>query len=322
MNECPPGNLVAGMGCKWDLGFHEITTVEFGAYRVPGSDACYAGFEFSPYDYQSDMVGAPTFSGRLRLGRMRALGDVVLIRGSGMRHSGDFSTWMGRGRVDFAQEGNRGLIVLIGHPYRIGSPIPPGIPSDVYTYGDLGDLPSYYIQLTVTNHRDIISQRAGSPWLPIPAEVNEFSMLVFECVDDIRREKEHQSMQEEMRAKKAAEERAAEKARADAEAKAELQRIELEAAKEIQRKAFETELFKTQALLVQLERGKAHHRRLEQGSGNPTCWRTRSGEDYQHFHGRSRGQQSRIRCVSPGQGGRTSAAPRDQRCSSHRHRST
>ena len=81
-------------------------------------------------------------------------------------------------------------------------------------------------------------------------------MLVFECVDDIRREKEHQSMQEEMRAKKAAEERAAEKARADAEAKAELQRIELEAAKEIQRKAFETELFKTQALLVQLEREK------------------------------------------------------------------
>ena len=95
-----------------------------------------------------------------------------------------------------------------------------------------------------------------SPWLPIPAEVNEFSELVFECVGDIRRERENKAMQEELRAKKAAEERAAEKARADAEAKAELQRIELEAAKEIQRKAFETELFKTQALLVQLEQEK------------------------------------------------------------------
>ena len=256
MNECPPGNLVAGKGCKWDLGFHEITTVEFGAYRVPGADACYAGFEFSPYDYQSDMVGAPTFSGDLRLGYMNALGDVVALGFTDIRHSGEFYT--GRGRKDFsraAQEGNGALIVLIGHSYRIGSAIPSGIPSDVYTYGDLGDLLSYYIQLRGTSG-DIISQRARSPWLPIPAEVNEFSELVFECVDDIRREKEHQSMQEELRAKKAAEERAAEKARADAEAKAELQRIELEAAKEIQRKAFETELFKTQALLVQLEQEK------------------------------------------------------------------
>ena len=59
VNECPPGNLVAGKGCKWDLGFDDITSVKFGAYRVPGADACYAGFEFSPYDYQSDMVGAP-----------------------------------------------------------------------------------------------------------------------------------------------------------------------------------------------------------------------------------------------------------------------
>ena len=258
MNECPPGNLVAGKGCKWDLGFHEVTTVEFGAYRVPGADACYAGFEFSPYDYQRDMVGAPAFSGSLRLGHMNALGDVVLIRSSGIRHSGGYYT--GRDRVDFsraAQEGNGALIVLIGHSYRIGSAIPSAIPSDVYVYPN-EDLLSYYLQLTAGTHfeGDIISQRARSPWLPIPAEVNEFSELVFECVDDIRREKEHQSMQEELRAKKAAEERAAEKASEDAKAKAELQRIELEAAKEIQRKAFETELFKTQALLVQLEQEK------------------------------------------------------------------
>ena len=254
VNECPPGNLVAGKGCKWDLGFHEITTVEFGAYRVPGADACYAGFEFSPYDYQSDMVGAPAFSGDLRLGHMNALGDVVRSGFTDIRHSGEYST--GRGSTDFsraAQEGNGALIVLIGTSYRIGSAIPSVLPSD-YT----GDLLSYYFQLTAGNDftGDIIPQRARSPWLPIPAEVNEFSELVFECVDDIRRERENKAMQEELRAKKAAEERAAEKARADAEAKAELQRIELEAAKEIQRKAFETELFKTQALLVQLEQEK------------------------------------------------------------------
>ena len=253
VSECPPGNLVAGKGCKWDLGFHEITSVKFGAYRVPGADACYAGFEFSPYDYQSDMVGAPEFAGDLRLGYMNALGDVELIRGSDIRHSGEFYT--GRGSVDFsraAQEGNGALIVLIGHSYRIGSAIPSVMPSEV---SPNEDILSYYIQLTAGTDftGDIIWERARSPWLPIPDEVNDFSELVFECLENIRREREHQAMQEQLRATKAAEQRAAEKARADAEAKAELQRIELEAAKEIQRKALETELFKTQALRVQLE---------------------------------------------------------------------
>ena len=161
VNECPPGNLVAGKGCKWDLGFHEITTVEFGAYRVPGADACYAGFEFSPYDYQSDMVGAPAFSGDLRLGHMNALGDVVLIRGSDIRHSGELYT--GRGRVDFrraAQEGNGALTVLIGPSYRIGSAIPSAIPSEVYPNEDLL---SYYFQLTagIDFTADIIPQTSS-----------------------------------------------------------------------------------------------------------------------------------------------------------------
>ena len=257
VNECPPGNLVAGKGCKWDLGFDDITSVKFGAYRVPGADACYAGFEFSPYDYQSDMVGAPAFSGDLRLGHMNALGDVVALRGfTDIRHSGEFYT--GRGRVDFsraAQEGNGALIVLIGTSYRIGAAIPSAIPSEV---SPNEDLLSYYVQLTSGNAftGGIIRQRARSPWLPVPDEVNDFSELVFECLENIRREKEHQAMQEDLRATKAAEQRAAEKARADAEAKAELQQIELEAAKQIQQKALETELFKTQALRAQLEQEK------------------------------------------------------------------
>ena len=252
VNECPPGNLVAGKGCKWDLGFDDITSVKFGAYRVPGAEACYAGFEFSPYDYQSGMVGAPALSGNLRLGRMNALGDVVRSRSADIRHSGEYFT--GRGRIDFsraAQEGNGALIVLIGHSYRIGSAIPSAIPSDVYVYPN-EDLLSYYLQLTAGTY-DTIPQRARSPWFLMPSEVNDFSALVFECLENIRREKEHQSMQEELRAKKAAEQRAAVKASEDARAKAELQQIELEAAKEIQQKALETELFKTQGLRVQLE---------------------------------------------------------------------
>ena len=73
---------------------------------------------------------------------------------------------------------------------------------------------------------------------------------------DTSREHENQAKQEELRGKTAAEVRAANIAAADAKAKAELQEIELEAAKQIQQKALETELFKTQALRVQLEREK------------------------------------------------------------------
>ena len=214
VNECPPGNLVAGKGCKWDLGFDDITSVKFGAYRVPGADACYAGFEFSPYDYQSDMVGAPAFSGDLRLGYMNALGDVVHSGFTDIRHSGQYN--VGRGRTDFSRaalEGNEALIVLIGPSYGIGWEIPSAIPAEV---SPNEDLLSYYFQLTAGTYftAGIIPQRARSPWFPMPSEVNDFSELVFECLENTRRERENKAMQEELRAKKAAEERAAEKARA------------------------------------------------------------------------------------------------------------
>ena len=133
--------------------------------------------------------------------------------------------------------------------------------------------------------RDIIRERARSPWLLIPAEVNDFSALVFDCLEDIRREREHQALQEELRAKKAAELRAADQARADAEAKAELQQIELEAAKEIQQKALGDRTLQDTSAPGATGTGTTHHRRLEQGGGNTTCRRTRAGEDYQRLHG-------------------------------------
>lgn len=254
VNECPPGNLVAGKGCKWDLGFHEITTVEFGAYRTPGTDACFAGFEFSPYDYQSDMVRSPGSGGSIDFGSMNALGEEIEVRKWVSPYGYDF-----RERV---QAGNGSLVLRISPPYKLGSAVPPSLIIDEYKSG-----PSRYSifpselqvngHIRITGHdgfsSDIIRERARSPWLLIPSEVNDFSALVFDCLEDIRREREHQALQEELRAKKATELRAADQARADAEAKAELQQIELEAAKEIQQKALETELFKTQTLRAQLE---------------------------------------------------------------------
>ncbi len=253
MNECPPGNPVAGKGCKWDLGFHEITSVEFRAYRITGADSCYAGFEFSPYDYQHDIVGAPHFDGAAYFGKINALDeefwnkDQVSLRGLAFRR-----------RV---QEGDGSLILRISPAYSLGSTLPSALIIDRPYYSNFAlaaELRANGHMLIIGSNfsENIIQERAISPWLPIPAEVNDFSELVFECLENIRREYENQAMQEELRAKKAAEQRAADKAREDAEAKAELQQIELEAAKQIQQKALETELFTTQALRSQLEQEK------------------------------------------------------------------
>jgi hypothetical protein len=262
VNECPPGNLVAGKGCKWDLGFHEITSVEFRAYRITGADSCYAGFEFSPYDYQHDIVGAPHFDGAVYFGSMNALGEVNTSEWFTLYGSHSFRLYSQdfRKRV---QQGNGSLTLRVSPSYKLGSQIPPSLVIDRDTSGPSRYLtfPSEikansHIQMSGYARDDIIARRAETPWLMIPAEVNDFSELVFECLENIRREYENQAMQEELRAKKAAEQRAADKARADAEAKAELQQIELEAAKQIQQKALETELFTTQALRSQLEQEK------------------------------------------------------------------
>ena len=227
------------------------------------------------------MVGAPAFSGHLQLGHMNALGDVVLLRGSDIRHSGEYDThrW---GRVDFrraAQEGNGTLIVLVGHSYRIGSAIPSAMPSEVHPSEDIL---SYYIQLTAGGWGGFIPQRAMSPWFPMPSEVNDFSELVFECLENIRREKEHQAMQEQLRATKAAEVRAADKARAKTlRRRRSFSEIELEAAKEIQRKALETELFKTQTLQVQLEQEKLIIAAWNKVVEIRLSGAARAGEDYQ-----------------------------------------
>ena len=266
MNECPPGNLVAGKGCKWDLRFHEITSVEFGAYRIAGADSCYAGFEFSPYDYQKDIVGAPSFTGTVHFGSMNALGEVNTSEWFtlyGSSHSLRLYSQDFRKRV---QQGNESLTLRVSPSYKLGSQMPPSLVIDTDESGPFRYLafPSEikansYIQMSGYARWQgdgIIAMRAETPWLPIPSEVNDFPELVYECLENIRREQENQAKQEELRAKKAAEQRAADKARADAEAKAELQQIELEAAKQIQQKALETELFTTQALQSQLEQEK------------------------------------------------------------------
>ena len=257
VNECPPGNLVAGKGCKWDLGFREITSAKFDAYRVPGADACYAGFEFSPYDYQSDMARAPTDYVYVHFGKKDESNWIKRVPFV----SYDFLARTDTEKLEHIEFGDRSLIVRVGPPYKLGSRIPPELVLKASRHGSKPLPPEVradgYVLLYASEggapDRDIIRETARSPWVRIPAEVNDFSELVFECLENIRRERENKAKQEELRAKKAAEQRAADKAAADAEAKAELQQIELEAAKQIQQKALETELFKTQALRAQLE---------------------------------------------------------------------
>ena len=254
MNECPPGNLVAGKGCKWDLGFHKITSVKFGVYRVPRADSCFAGFELSPYDYESDWVGAPNFTGAtVYYGIKDEYGQVQ--RREWKKY------WDPK---EITQSGDGSLIIRSGPPFTLNSEIPSALLIDLspphpqvgYTTLSSELRANGFIAILMQTNDAAIEKTAQSHWLPIPTEVNDFSELVYECLEKIRREQENQAKQEELRGKKAAEVRAANIAAADAKAEAELQQIELEAAKQIQQKALETELFKTQALRMQLEQEK------------------------------------------------------------------
>ena len=95
-----------------------------------------------------------------------------------------------------------------------------------------------------------------SKWLPIPANINDFNLLMNDCLAGIKQRLENAAKLEETRQKVEAERVAQERAAKEAAAEAERQRLETEAAREALRLARETELSKTQALIQQLEREK------------------------------------------------------------------
>lgn len=90
----------------------------------------------------------------------------------------------------------------------------------------------------------------------MPSSINDFNLLMNDCLAGIKQRLENEAKLEETRQRVETERVAQERAAKEAAAEAERQRLETEAAREALRLVQETELAKTQALIEQLEREK------------------------------------------------------------------
>ena len=90
----------------------------------------------------------------------------------------------------------------------------------------------------------------------MPVNINDFNLLMNDCLAGIKQRLDNAAKLEETRQKVEAERVALDRTAKEAEAEAERQRLETDAAREALRLAREIELAKTQALIQQLEREK------------------------------------------------------------------
>ena len=128
--------------------------------------------------------------------------------------------------------------------YYYSSGIPRGWRHDLNVYQ--GDY--HALRLRVIGLEGIDTE---SRWLPMPANIADFNLLMNDCLAGIKQRLENEAKLEETRQKVEAERVAQGRAAIQAAAEAERQRLETEAAQEALRIVRETELAKTQALIEQ-----------------------------------------------------------------------
>ena len=237
--------------CKWDYHFDEITSVSYGVAENTEGNTCHEVLVFSPYNGGWDVT----------------LGASVQM-------------WMGQKNEQGAIQGAKPIgSELVGNPGNSLTVIPsyPSVGNRFYSVNS--SVPERilwgYSWLSLTNYSgsnyasDYHALRINIPdrdaqygintesiWLPMPANINDFNLLMNDCLAGIKQRLENEAKLEETRQKVEAERVAQERAAIQAAAEAERQRLETEAAREALRIARETELAKTQALIEQLEREK------------------------------------------------------------------
>ena len=212
-------------------------------------NSCHERLTFSPFDGTAEWEGISSIKVPLA-----TLNEQGIPRGS------DYAARYALNRSKLGglivATGNT-IQILVGYSYTLDSSIPqstlwPEEPGWSNQYD-----PSNYDVLRVriydTNFEAI---NQDSEWLPMPATINDFNLLINDCLAGIKQRLENEAKLEETRQQVEAERVAQERTAIQAAAEAERQRLETEAAREALRIVRETELAKTQALIEQLEREK------------------------------------------------------------------
>ncbi len=254
--------------CKWDYHFDEITSVTYDVMENTEGNTCHEVLAFGPYystwnwpDEASVQVWMGQKNEQGAIGGGIAAGDrlvgkpgnsITVIPGAPSR----------QGSSTFYRE------VTF---YSVDSSVPERSEWGTY-YSSRSGVVHYYqgdyhaLKIKAPQTRtdeygrkvqvQVLGTNTESGWLPMPVNVVDFNLLMNDCLAGIKQRLENEAKLEEARQKLEAERIAQERAATEAAAEAERQRLETEAAREALRLARETELFKTQALIEQLEREK------------------------------------------------------------------
>ena len=252
-----PGNT--NSPCKWDYRLNEITSVRYEVMENIEGNTCHEVLVFSHYNGAWDStLKAPV---QMWMGRKNEQGALG-------------ATWGNIARQLVGEPGNS-ITVIPGVPppngrgvsfYSVDSSVPErsgwgtydagarhGV---VYIYQDDYHFLKIKISYSDEQGSEVDGINNESSWLPMPANINDFNLLMNDCLAGIKQRLENEAKLEETRQKVEAERIAQERAAIQAAAEAERQRLETEAAQEALRIVRETELAKTQTLIEQLEREK------------------------------------------------------------------
>ena len=232
--------------CKWDFRAHLITTIEYAVVENVEGNSCREQITFKPFNASAEQIALASegreLKASVRFGTIQADGTT---RYQYTLHNiyANYTT----NSVKF----NPGSIHTLDSQVTQDASWGRGFtPHKIY------DVMQIYLGHYARNGGSGERRNHESPWLPIPANVADFNLLMNDCLAGIKQRLENEAKLEETRQRVEAERIAQERAAAQAAAEAERQRLETEAAREALRLARETELAKTKALIEQLEREK------------------------------------------------------------------
>ena len=247
--------------CKWNYRADEITTVRYDVMENTETDVCHEVLIFSPYDGTQNLPWEASVE--VWMGKKNNQGSIG-------------STWGNFGEL--AGKSGNSITTIPGRPYGVvGGPpahnvfysVNSTVPEKVFwgtsyrassgwshTYQGDYDALKIYLAQSDEQGNEVDGINTESRWLPMPAKIVDFNLLMNDCLAGIKQRLENEAKLEEVRQKVEAERVAHERAAKQAAAEAERQRLETEGAREALRLARETELAMTQAIIQQLEREK------------------------------------------------------------------
>lgn len=229
--------------CKWDFRAHLITAVAYDVVENVEGNSCREQLTFTPFNGSAEQdaraAEGRTLSVHIQIGNIKS--DGTPSPGRSHRSSSHYPITVTANSIKFPP----------GRIHTLESPV-----GQNANWGEFGWSPHerYDVMRIVFDHNG--TRNHQSPWLPIPANLADFNLLMNDCLAGVKQRLENEAKLEETRQRVAAERVASERAAAQAAADAERQRLETEAAREALRLARETELAKTQALIEQLEKEK------------------------------------------------------------------